>query len=113
MFDYPYVGQKTFDILRIINWLKSYGHEEVHLAGKGWGAIPATLAAILSDTVLQITVKNALTSFSDIAENEEYNWPFSSFVPGILKSFDLPDCYHALAAKGLRQIEPWNEKAGG
>ena len=50
MLDYPYAGQKTYDVLRVINWLKSFGHEEIHLVGKGWGAIPATFAALLSDT---------------------------------------------------------------
>jgi dienelactone hydrolase len=112
MFDYPYVGQKTFDVLRVINWLGSYGHTEIHLVGNGFGAIPATFAALLSDLVLQITLKNALTGYCDIAENEDYNWPLASLLPGVLKTFDLPDCYAALAKKNLRQIEPWNAQAG-
>jgi len=112
MLDYPYVGQKTFDLLRIINLLKSYGHEEIHLVGKGWGAIPSTFAALLSDTVSQITLKNALASYNDIAENEEYNWPLATLLPGVLKTFDLPNCYDALKAKNLLQIEPWGANAG-
>lgn len=109
MLDYPYLGQKTYDVLRVISWLKSFGHEEIHLVGKGWGAIPVTFAALLSDTVTQVTLKNAPTSYSDIAEYENYNWPLSTLLPGVLKTFDLPDCYHALAIrKGLRQIEPWD-----
>jgi dienelactone hydrolase len=103
----PYPGQRTRDILRVIDWLKSSGHEEVHLVAKGWGAIPATFAAVLSDQVKQVTLKNALTSYSDIAESETYSWPLSSLVPDILKSFDLPDCYKALAAKQLKQIDSW------
>lgn len=112
MLDYPYAGQKTYDVLRIISWLKSYGHEEIHLVGKGWGAIPATFAAILSNSVSQITLKNAITSYTDIAENEDYNWPLATLLPGVLKTFDLPDCYRALSSKNLRQIEPWNASAG-
>jgi hypothetical protein len=77
------------------------------LAGKGWGALPATFAAILCDRVIQVTLKNALTSYAAIAESERYDWPLSAFLPGVLKVFDLPDCYQALQAKGLRQIEPW------
>ena len=111
MLDYPYAGQKTFDVLRVIDWIRSYGHEEIHLAGKGWGAIIATFAAVISDSVSQVTLKNALTSYSDIAESEEYNWPLSSLLPGVLKTFDLSDCYRALAGKKLRQIEPWNAVA--
>lgn len=112
MLDYPYVGQKTHDVLRVIEWLKSFGHQEIHLVAKGWGSIPATFAALLSDTVAQVTLKNALTSYSDIAESEEYNWPLSSFLPGVLKTFDLPDCYSSLSSKNLRQIDPWSATAG-
>ncbi|UCG59000.1 MAG: hypothetical protein JSU70_05725, partial [Phycisphaerales bacterium] len=107
MLDKPYVGQRTHDVLRVLDWLKSHGHDEVHLVGRGWGALPATFAAVLSSQVKQVTLKNALTSYADIAESETYAWPLSSFVPGVLTVFDLPDCYKALQSKQLRQIEPW------
>jgi len=106
MLDKPYPSQRTHDILRVLAWLKSNGHEEVHLVAKGWGTIPATFAAVLSDQVKQVTLKNALTSYSDIAESQMYSWPLSSLVPSILKSFDLTDCYKVLQAKNLKQIDP-------
>ncbi len=108
MLDKPYVGQKTFDVLRVLDWLKDIGHKEVHLVAKGWGTIPATFAALLSELVTRVTLKNALTSYEDVARSETYTWPLSSFVPDVLKSFDLPDCYKALEAKKLNQIAPWN-----
>jgi hypothetical protein len=98
-------------VLRVLDWLLGSGHEEIHLAGKGWGAAPATFAALLADGVKQVTLKNALASYRDVAESEEYRWPLSSFVPGVLEKFDLPDCYRALAAKQLSQIEPWGASA--
>ena len=107
MLDYPYAGQKTYDLLRVLDWLASFGHEEIHLAAKGWGAIPATFAALLSSSVAQVTLKNALTSYTDVAESERYTWPLSAFVPDVLKTFDLPDCYRELARKNLRQVKPW------
>lgn len=107
MLDYPYPGQRTHDVLSVLDWLQSIGHEQVHLAGKGWGALPATFAALLSEAVRQVTLKNALTSYAEIAESEQYQWPLSALVPNVLAHFDLPDCYRALAAKHLRQIEPW------
>ena len=103
----PYPAQRTYDILRVVQWLAANGHEEIHLVAKGWGAIPATFAAVLSDEIDQVTLKNALTSYSDIAESETYSWPLSSLVPDILKYFDLPDCYNALEDKNLKQIDPW------
>ena len=106
MLDYPYVGQKTFDVLRVLDWLIGCGHTEIHLAAMGWGALPATFSALLCPQVVQVTLKRALSAYADIAESETYQWPLSTFAPGVLKKFDLPDCYQALAAKKLRHIEP-------
>lgn len=107
MLDAPYIGQKTFDVLRVLDWLKSFGHKEVHLVGNGWGTLPATFAALFEEAVVQVTLKHALTSYQDVAESESYSWPLSSFVPGVLEKFDLPDCYQALKGKKLRRIQPW------
>ena len=59
-----------------------------------------------SDQVVQVTLKHALSSYADVAEAENYDWPLSALFPGVLQTLDLPDCYAALAAKNLRQIEP-------
>lgn len=111
MFDRPYPAQRTFDVLRILDWMKSNGHEEVHLAAVGCGAIPGTFAALLDDRVTRVTLKHALTSYSDVAESDDYDWPLSSFLPDVLKSFDLPDCYRALEGKRLRLIDPKGAKS--
>ncbi|RLT10697.1 MAG: hypothetical protein DWI21_03740, partial [Planctomycetota bacterium] len=104
MLDRPYVGQKTFDVLRVLDWLSSFGQREVHLAAKGWGTLPALFAAVLAKTVTQVTLKESLDSYAAIAEDEDYKWPLSSFVPGVLSRFDLPDCYRELSnAKRLRR----------
>ncbi|WP_414663146.1 alpha/beta hydrolase [Horticoccus sp. 23ND18S-11] len=106
MFDQPYPGQRTFDLLRLIDWLQAHGHEEIHLVAKGWGTIPATFAALLAERgVTRVTLKHALSSYGAVAEAQDYNWPLSSFVPDALKTFDLPDCYSALAAKNLRIVD--------
>jgi len=110
MLDEPYVGRKTHDVLAVLDWLGDCGHGEVHLAGKGWGALPATFAALVSDRVAQVTLKNALSGYAAIAEADDYDWPLSTFAPGVLLQFDLADCYEALAAKKLRQVEPWGAK---
>lgn len=107
MLDRPYVGQRTLDVLRVLDWLTSVGHREIHLAAKGWGTLPALFAALLSQAVVQVTLKQGLQSYSAIAESEDYNWPLSSFVPGILRRFDLDDCYRELSErKQLKLIDP-------
>ncbi len=112
MLDYPYPGQRTQDVLRIIEWILSFGHPRIHIVATGWGAIPATFASLLSGSVSQVTLKNALTSYTDIAEQEDYDWPLSLLLPGVLESFDLPDCYRDLGSKNLKQIEPWGALDG-
>lgn len=112
MLDYPYVGQKTHDVLCVLDWMAASGHKEVHLVAKGWGTIPATFAALLSPLVTRVTLKNSLTSYAEVAESENYKWPLSCLLPGVLRRFDLPDCYRELAAaKTLKQIEPWGAMA--
>lgn len=107
----PYVGQRTFDVLRVLKWLESLGHNEIHLVGLGWGALPSTFAAVLSNSVKQITLKRALKSYSQIAESKHYDWPLSALLPGVLKHFDLPDCYAELSTKKLKLIEPQGAKS--
>jgi len=34
----------------------------------------------------------------------DYGWPLSALPAGVLKRFDLPDCYRALEATKLRRI---------
>ena len=107
MLDYPYVGQRTFDVLRVLDWLSGWGHGQVHLAAKGYGALPATFAALVSVHVTQVTLKNALHSYAEVAEAKDYRWPLSALVPGVLSSFDLPDCYRELKNKNLTLLAPW------
>ena len=112
MLDKPYLGQRTFDVMRVIAWLVDQGHNEIHLAGKGWGALTAAFAAVLSDSVLQVTLKNALGSFAELAEAEDYHWPFAMLLPDVLKKLDLPDLYRELQIKKLRNLEPWGPSNG-
>ncbi len=109
MLDQPVPSQRTLDLIHVLSWLSSLGHPSVHLVAKGWGAVPATFAGLLAITpkIERVTLKNALTSYADLAESEAYAWPLSSLVPDILKHVDLPDIYDLLRAeKKLELIDP-------
>jgi pimeloyl-ACP methyl ester carboxylesterase len=99
MLDQPYLGRKTFDVLRVIDWLAANGHRDIHLAGQGWGALPAVFAAVLSDRVSRLSLRDRLDSYASLAENEEYTWPLSALLPNVLARFDLPDCHEYLASR--------------
>ncbi len=112
MLDRPLLGQRTFDVLRVIKLLAAAGHTEIHLAGQGWGALPAALAAVLSQDVKQVTLKHALASFHELAVHEDQQWPTAVILPHVLAHFDLTDCYAALQTRQLQLIEPWNAADG-
>ena len=108
MFNKPYLGGRTYDVLSVLDWMGSRGYKNVHLVGKGWGALPATFAALLCNNVKQVTLKNALTSYFEVTQTELYKWLLSSFLPGVMRKFDLPDCYAELKSKNLSMVEPWD-----
>lgn len=112
MLDRPLLGQRVHDVLRVVQLLAAAGHEEIHLVGNGWGALPAAFAALLSPAVKQVTLKHALTSFHELAIHEDQQWPYAAMLRDVLAKFDLPECYAQLATKHLRQIEPWGAADG-
>ncbi len=97
MLDRPVAGQRTYDVLRVLDWLAAAGHTRVRLVAKGWGTLPALFAATLDLRVREAVLAGAPKSYAAMAEAEEYGWPLSSLVPGVLGTFDLPDCYRDLA----------------
>lgn len=88
-----YVGMKTRDVLATVRWLRSFGHQQVHLKASGWGTIPATFAAVLDPTISSLELIDSPDSFEEFAVSNEYDWPLSGFVPGILEHTDLPELY--------------------
>ena len=89
--------------MSVLEWLGAYGHQRIHLAATGWGTIPALFAAVLSDRVEKVTLKNELESYEQIVNAQVYDWPLSSFVPDVLRNFDLPELRAALGDK-LQQL---------
>jgi dienelactone hydrolase len=103
MLDRPLVGQRTYDLLRVLTWIGSFGHPQVEVISSGWGTIPATFAAMLTPQVTRITLHQSLSSYADVIRETAEDWPLSLFVPGVLHDFDLPDCYAALGDR-LEQL---------
>ena len=101
----PYPGQKTRDVLRVVQWLRAQGRTEIHLVAQGRGTIPAALAALCCEDVHRVTLRKPLSSFQSLAESESYTWPLSSFIPGVLASWDLPDIYATLAQEKRLALE--------
>ncbi|MCA9134057.1 MAG: hypothetical protein KDA45_12910, partial [Planctomycetales bacterium] len=108
MLDRPYLGQKTLDVLRVMQWLRAHGYEQIDLIGNGWGALSATLAGtlcerLLGDCLHSIHLHQPLESFHGLATEEDYAMPLAYLPRDVLRHFDLPDCYAALQGKLSRR----------
>lgn len=112
MLDRPLLGQRTHDVLRLVDWLVGAGHERIHVVGKGWGALSAAFAALVDERINRVTLKHALTSYGEIAMDADFQWPYASMLPSVLGHFDLPQVYSALEKKGLKNLEPWGARDG-
>ncbi len=107
----PYVGRRVHDLLRTLDLFQSHGCRNLHLVGRGMGAITATFAAVLHPVVTQVTLHNALLSYHELTQDPRYTWPLSAMIFDVLHHFDLPDCLQALhREKQLTVVEPWNSR---
>ncbi|GAA5221732.1 alpha/beta hydrolase family protein [Membranihabitans marinus] len=104
----PLLGRRTYDLLCVLDWLKSVGYSEFKIIGKGFGSLPATLASLIDENVREVQLKNPLKSFSEIAESKFYKWPLSCMPFDVLAHFDLPDCYKLLEEKNLIMDDVWD-----
>ncbi|MCE9612786.1 MAG: alpha/beta hydrolase family protein [Lentisphaerae bacterium] len=110
MLNESYLGRRVHDVLSTLDLLQAQGTRRVHLIGRGLGALLATYAGLLHPLVKQVTLKNPLLSYEELTQVPLADWPLSFLPWGVLKSFDLPDCYRALQAKGLRLLQPWDAR---
>jgi pimeloyl-ACP methyl ester carboxylesterase len=103
-----YVAWRVEDVLGTLDWMASFGYDQVHLVAQGWGTIPGALAALLDVRVKRVTLIQAPRSYAAVVETPLQQWPFSAILPGVLQVFDLPDIYRELAAKDLQLVDPWS-----
>jgi len=105
----PYMGRRVHDLLRVLDLLAANGCEDVHLIGRGMGALTATFAGCLHAAARRVTLINAPLSYGEMMKHPVAAWPYSAMAQGLLKHFDLPDCYGLLRrTKKLHMVNPWN-----
>jgi len=101
-----YLGRRVHDTLSAINLLMHEGARDIHLYGRGQGAIIALLASIIQPNIWSVTIKNAPESYESWTHSPLVMWPSANFLRNALKYFDLPDCMKIIENK-LTVIEPW------
>ncbi len=97
----PLLGQRVYDVLAAIAWLRRQGRP-VSVAGQGQGGLLALLAAALDPAVASVSVDGMLVSWQSLYDTEVYEYLPDVFVPDVLNHFDLPQVAATLAPRPLR-----------
>jgi cephalosporin-C deacetylase-like acetyl esterase len=106
LFGESYLGRRVHDVLSTLDLLVSEGARDIHLYGRGQGALLALFAALFHSRIRKVVLKNAPLSYGDWTQAPLVAWPAANFPRGVLHHFDIPDCIRALGEKvTLRQ--PW------
>ncbi|MCG6928881.1 MAG: alpha/beta hydrolase family protein [Acidobacteria bacterium] len=103
------VGMQVEDLLAALDYLEGrddVDSEHVAVLGRGQGGILALSLAVLRPGIEKVALEGTVLSYLEIARAPYHENLVASFVPGILKDFDLPDLAAALAPRPLWIVDP-------
>jgi cephalosporin-C deacetylase-like acetyl esterase len=78
----------------------------IAVVGRGSGGILALTLAALEPRIEKVALEGMVLSYMEIARARFHEDLVASFVPGILKDFDLPDLAAAVAPRPLWLVDP-------
>ena len=110
MLDRPYVGQRTHDVLRVLDWLAASGTRGPP-GRQGLGRAAGHVRRAALDRGRAGDAQERPDLLPGDRRIEGLRLAAVGAPAGRAAAFDLPDCYRALAEKKLRQIEPWGPDA--
>ena len=100
----PLVGMQMTDVLRGVDLLAARSDVErtkIYGFGKDAGAIPLLHAAAMDDRIGKVALEGMLASYQTIIQQRIHRQIFEQVIPGVLRSYDLPDVIAALAPRQI------------
>ncbi|HEY3341227.1 MAG TPA: hypothetical protein VGK81_04375, partial [Anaerolineae bacterium] len=88
------LGQQAADALRVLEMAERTAMDtpgDLTIYGRGEAALPALFAGLLNPHVKHIVLDSFLCSFEALAVESAPVWKRYQFLPGVLRSFDLPE----------------------
>jgi cephalosporin-C deacetylase-like acetyl esterase len=107
--DRTLVGLQAEDLLATFEYLlarEDVDPERVAVLGRGQGGILAVALAALEPRVGKVALEGTVLSYLEMARARYHEDLVASFVPGVLKDFDLPDLAAAVAPRPLWILDP-------
>lgn len=113
----PLVGMRALDISRGLDVLAGrpeVDQNKVYGFGKDGGGVPLLHVAVLDQRVKRLALEGMLVSYEAVTAAKIHRGVFESAIPGVLKSYDLPDLVAALAPRAVWVVnaaDPLGHKA--
>jgi len=107
----PLVGMRALDIQRGVDLLSSRSdvdRRQISAFGKGKGAIPTLLAALLDARIQRLALEGMLVSYQSAIRHKIHRGLFEDVIVGVLKSFDLPDVVAAMSPRPVWVVNAAN-----
>ncbi len=104
----PLLGQRTTDLLAVVAKMAGES-DDIQLIGVGAAGPAALHAAALEPRIKQLTLADALVSWSAVVRTPISHNQLTNVVPGALAVYDLPDLAAAVAPRPLtirNTVEP-------
>jgi cephalosporin-C deacetylase-like acetyl esterase len=102
-------GGRALDIVRGVDLLAARDDvDAASITGLGIeaGAIPLAHAALLDSRIRRLSLERMLVSYMAVVTHKINRGIFEDVIPGVLKSYDLPDLAAALAPRQVRLVDP-------
>ena len=106
-------GLAVFSVLRTVQHLKTrwdVDKSRITVSGTGRGALWGLYAAALEKDISRLVLLRGLSTYRCLAERKRHNHHFSLYLPGCLKSFDLPHVAACIAPRPLTLINSVDER---
>ena len=103
------MGMRATDVMRAVDYLASRADidgDRISAIGHGLGGLIVLYAAAVDARIASVACTRSLVSYEAIVENEIYTHRFTSFGPGFLKDFDLPEVAALVAPRPLLLVNP-------
>jgi len=102
------LGEQTRDVLRATDFVRAQGAgpERLILYGQGEAALPVLFASLLCPEVQRVCLHGFLCSFSALVKVQSPLWKRYSFLPHVLKHFDIPELLAGVDSKRFLLINP-------
>jgi len=101
----PLVGMRAFDLVAVARRMAST-YTKVYVIGIDAGGLVALHAAALDRSIAGVAMWRTLNSYQDVTQHSDSAEPVSSFIPGVLRNYDLPEIVRSLAPRPVVAVDP-------